>query len=320
VRIVPDTAVFLNATSFPQGAAYGLRHIRVAGGTLMSGGSHVVNGNMVISGGAYRVDTYASDSVAGYLRTEGTGRLHMLNSGNSTAPTLAVRDSAVFAGGISDSLLAGTLRLYGNFRQVYGTINGATFKAGPNHVTVLMGATPNVDFGSLGVPSDPTASNFGALRLGRTSGLPQTVTVGAGGIYADMLVDTAAGTQDTIRSAVGSVISVGGFNLNGTVFDSVKVASSAGSNPIYGSDITFRRFPATFVYQMEITRPAGVTPISMNLVRFHALRGAYIAAYQSGGTGGAFTLSFTNSTPASISGYYLRTGGAVLNWNGTQLP
>ena len=208
-RVRPDTAVFLNAGTFPSGTAYDLRSIRVAGGTLTSMGSHVVKGNMVISGGAYRVDTYATDSIAGSLRTEGSGKLYMLNSGFSMAPTLAVRDSALFAGGISDSLLAGALRIYGSFRQAYGSINGATFQASGSHTTLFAGtAGQSITFAN--PAQGATGSHFNALQI---------TNVSSGGVSLQSNVFANAQLQDGSTVAQeqlfgnGNTLTVGGTNI-----------------------------------------------------------------------------------------------------------
>jgi len=324
-RIAPDTAVFLNGGSFPSDPVFQWRSVRVAGGTLTSSSmtSRVINGDLVISGGAYLAGSYAVDSVAGALRTEGGGRLMMTGM---PAPTLAVRDSVLFAGGISDSLSAGTLRLYGNFRQVYGTVNGATFQARPSHMTVFSGlpsANQTITFETPGITG--TDSRFGMLRLARSDTImtaqPVAVTLGSS-FVADMLSDTSSGAADTLKSPTGTVISLGGFGLNSTVFDSVKVVVMVGMNPLSGDGITFLRMPRSW-YQLEINRPDSAATI-LNNVNFFPLSGmdtgVYFGAYRSSGTGN-YTLTFTSSSPASLGGRYLRGSGTTVYWNSeTPLP
>jgi hypothetical protein len=296
----------------------------VAGGTLTSMTSHIIRGNMVISGGAYRVDTYATDSIAGYLRTEGTGKLSMVNSMFSGPPMLAVQDSAVFAGGLTDSLLVGTLRIYGSFVQ-RSTVVGSSFQAGTNHVTQFSGlpsANQSIAFATPGITA--TDSRFGVLLLARAlAGVAQPVSLRLGSaFYATMFSDTSAGAIDTLKSTAGEVITLGGFNLNSTVLDSTKIVVATGTGPVSGNTIAFRRMPRSW-FQMEINRPAG-TPISLSNVSFMPLitgdMGAYFGAYQTSVGALPFTLTFTGSTPASVTGRYSKLGSAVVSWNGATLP
>jgi len=110
----PDTTVYLGSiATLPTGGGIAYKSVRVnTTDTLASPGGVTYNGDLIISGGAYRMGA-GTDSVGGFLRTEGTGALLMVAI--VAAPTLAVRDSAVFAGGPSTTLTGGAMRLYGNF-------------------------------------------------------------------------------------------------------------------------------------------------------------------------------------------------------------
>ena len=113
----PDTTVFLpGIAALPTGGGIAYKNVRVATGSVFTApGSNVTfNGSVIISSGTFAF-TAATDSIGGFLRTEATGALSM--TGTVAAPTIAVRDSAVFAGGASTSLSAGLLRIYGNFVQ-----------------------------------------------------------------------------------------------------------------------------------------------------------------------------------------------------------
>ena len=137
----------------------------------------------------------AADSVAGFLRTEGSGVFNM--PAGATGVSMAVRDSAVFAGGTSTPG-SGNLRIYGSFVQ-RGV--GSSFQAGPGHNTWLAGAKPTVTFATPGITS--TDSRFGQLWVARAvSGVSQPVSVTLGSpFYAVMLSDTSAGAADTLTSA-----------------------------------------------------------------------------------------------------------------------
>ena len=103
---------------------------------------------------------------AGFLRTEGSGVFNM--PAGATGVSMAVRDSAVFAGGTSTPG-SGNLRIYGSFVQ-RGV--GSSFQAGPGHNTWLAGAKPTVTFATPGITS--TDSRFGQLWVARAvRGIPK---------------------------------------------------------------------------------------------------------------------------------------------------
>lgn len=218
----PDTSVFLASGYLPSGSAFDWRTVRVAAGTLTSTGSHVIKGNLVISGGAFRLDTYASDSVAGALRTEGTGKLSMTNSGVSTGPTLAVRDSALFAGGATDSLLEGTLRVYGNFRQTGGATN---FRALAPHITEFAGTGAQV-ITFAGTPGSLTSgAHFGDLKVSNTLG---SLTL-ASNVFADGQFKSNL-TPATVETVIGGgrTLQVRGLDADGVVFDNAVLVLDTG--------------------------------------------------------------------------------------------
>ncbi|HVM42401.1 MAG TPA: hypothetical protein VMT77_02790, partial [Gemmatimonadales bacterium] len=105
----PDTTVYLGSiATLPTGGGIAYKSVRVnTTDTLASPGGVTYNGDLIVSGGAYRMGA-GTDSVGGFLRTEGTGALLMVAI--VAAPTLAVRDSAVFAGGPSTTLTGGAMR------------------------------------------------------------------------------------------------------------------------------------------------------------------------------------------------------------------
>ena len=112
----PDTTVFnAGIANLPTGSGIAYKSARVnTGAAFTSPGNVTFNGDLIASSGTYTMGS-GVDSVAGFLRTEGTGALSMVAI--VAAPTLAVRDSAVFAGGPSTALSGGSMRIWGNFVQ-----------------------------------------------------------------------------------------------------------------------------------------------------------------------------------------------------------
>ena len=132
-----DTTVYLGSiATLPVGAGIAYKSVRVnTSGALASPGNVTCNGNLIVSAGTYAMGS-GVDSVAGFFRTEGTGALSMVAV--VASPSLAVRDSAVFAGGASSGLTGGVLRIWGNFVQ-RGT--GGQFAPSGAHRVVFQRAT-----------------------------------------------------------------------------------------------------------------------------------------------------------------------------------
>ena len=111
----PDTTVYNGAiATLPTGSGIVYKSVRVntTGALSAPSGNVTFNGDLIVSSGTYTTGS-GIDSVAGFLRTEGTGALSMVSI--VASPTVAVGDSAVFAGGPSTTLTGGLLRLYGDF-------------------------------------------------------------------------------------------------------------------------------------------------------------------------------------------------------------
>ena len=114
VLVSPDTMVYDGTiTTVPTSSGLVYKNARInTSGAIASPGNITYHGDLIVSSGTYTIGS-GVDSAAGFLRTEGTGALSMVAI--VAAPTVAVRDSAVFAGGPSTSLTGGVLRVWGNF-------------------------------------------------------------------------------------------------------------------------------------------------------------------------------------------------------------
>jgi hypothetical protein len=163
-RIMPDTTVFLNGGFITSSSpAYAWKSVRVAGGSLSSS-STIFNGNLIISGGDYGFCA-GTDSVGGFLRTEGTGALLLTCA---EGETMAVRDSAVFAGGASS--VSGNMRIYGSFVQ---RGSATSFQGDPFGVEEFAGAAAQT-ISFTNPDSAAAGSHFGTLLVSN-AGLGVTV-------------------------------------------------------------------------------------------------------------------------------------------------
>jgi hypothetical protein len=322
-RIRPDTAVFLNGGSITSASpAYGWRSVRLAGGTLTSGGT-TYNGNLILSAGTYTAPiSGAMDSVGGFLRTDGTGVLSM--PVGTVPPTVAVRDSAVFAGGSEVGLLlSGTLRINGNFVQRGPTTT--SFQASSGHTTQFEGATnQSVTFANPGAAT----STFNNLLLARASGgLPQVtrITLGSPIFVAGTVQDTSFGVADSIIGG-GNAVATAGFSLSNTVFSNAPVVVSNSTQLLSGSVVTFANMSPTAV-QLTMSRGSGaITLASFAFLVAPTGAGKYFSATS---TATAGPVTYTFSTPVQppaasppSAGQYLRLGApaAVVVWGTTPLP
>jgi hypothetical protein len=321
-RIFPDTAVFLNGGAITSSSpAYGWKSVRLAGGTLTSSGT-TYNGNLILSAGTYTLATFgATDSITGFLRTEGSGILQMPLG--TAPPTVVVGDSAVFAGGSeTGQLVSGTLRLYGSFAQRATT---TAFAASAGHLTTFSGSgTQTVTFANPGA----SASTFGDLAIERSV---LAVSQSAGITLGSNVYVTGALQDSTFNSTVTDSILGNGFTVTanslslGSQFvlnNAPLVTTSAG---LQLSALTFRNLSPAAT-QWTINMPAG-TALSLSGLNFQSTptlgTGYYFAALLS--STGAATMTVTGASPVagSLTGYYLRTnanGSVTVTWNGTQLP
>ena len=158
VKVSPDTMVYDGTiATLPTGSGLVYNNVRAHTlGALTSPGNVTFNGDLIVSSGTYTIGS-GIDSVGGFLRTEGTGALSMVAI--VAAPTVAVRDSAVFAGGPSTSLTGGLLRIWGNFVQ---RGSGSQFAASGTHRVAFQRNVAGVQTIRF---ADPTNSFFHDLLL-----------------------------------------------------------------------------------------------------------------------------------------------------------
>jgi hypothetical protein len=322
VTVTPDTAVFLNGGSITSSSpGYGWKSVRLAGATLTSGGTRF-NGNLILSAGTYTAPiSGAIDSVGGFLRTEGTGVLSM--PVGTVPPIVAVRDSAVFAGGSEAGLLlSGTLRINGNFIQ-----RGATtsFQASSGHTTQFEGsARQTITFASPGA----NFSTFGNMFLNRLAGAvsqPTSVALGSAVFVAGVLQDTSAVAADSMFGG-GNTLTTSGFNLNATYISNAPVVVTNTTQPLAGNVVTFANMSPTAI-QLTMSRGAG-TFLLQSFAFLVAPTGAgrYFSATNTAVAGpNTYTFATPVQPPAAsppAAGTYTKLGAPVptVNWGTTPLP
>jgi hypothetical protein len=320
VRIMPDTAVFLGIdTITSSGTPYGWKSARAAGDTLVTYGT-TYNGNLIMSGGMYTfpICCNGTDSVKGFLRTEGTGTLR-LNSGDGTY-NLVVRDSAVFSGGDETGLLVNSnLYVGGNFIQ---RGDSTTFQADPYMTTIFNGSgTQTVTFGSPGA----SLSRFGTLQMARTSPSLQNagITLLSNIFLSGFIYDTSNVVTDSIAGQ-GHTVTAAGLELFGSKFVMNNAPLVTNSTSLSVSGLTFRNM-STSITQWTIHVPSAAI-ITMSNVNFLTTptTGMYFAAQaDTVGVSLTFNLPLT-PTFAALNGttFYKTINGAFTTnvvWGGSAL-
>ncbi|HXY68735.1 MAG TPA: hypothetical protein VEH62_04760, partial [Gemmatimonadales bacterium] len=335
VRFSPDTAVLLNASNFYGTGTIGVagiastpsplfawKSLRMTAGTLPSSGT-IYNGSLIVQGGTYTENTFGvTDSINGFLATQGTGILQMPLG--TFGATIVVRDSAVFAGGDeTGQLVDGWLRINGGFAQRGPT--ATSFTATSGHTTVFGGAGPQaVTFANPGA----SASTFGNLAIERAvGGLSQSdgIQLGSNIFVAGTLQDTAtaSGVTDSIAGN-GFTVNAGGIQTGSRfVLDDALLVTH--TNTLSSTGLTFVNTPtAATQWTMNLTPGASIALSGLSFQTAPASGGQYFAALL--GSSGSATLTVTGGTPAaasSLTGFYTRINGnfvVTVSWNGTPLP
>jgi hypothetical protein len=296
-RIMPDTTVFLNGGGITSASpAYAWKTVRVAGGTLSSFSGTTYNGNLIISGGSYSLCTL-TDSVVGFFRTEGSGVLAL---SCAEGEAIAIRDSAVFAGGDeTGQLTGGILRVGGDFVQ-RGPIK-TSFAASPGFSVILNGTSPAGQQIAFTDPAqDASGSHFGFLQI---SNLTAPVTlkspVFVNGILADSAIagEQINGDATTVLTTQG--ISVNQFTFNGAplvVFDTAAAPTFVLEQP------TFQGYDPS-VDELTVRMRAGVTSASDGAVFTTSLgTGHYLNVQWVQGLSIAPVFNMNTATPAAQGG------------------
>jgi hypothetical protein len=319
VRIFPDTAVFLNGGFLANAPAYAWRSVRLVAGSLSSNGV-TLNGNLIIQGGLYSLNLN-TDSVTGFLRTEGAGVLGMTNA---EGEVMVVQDSAVFAGGDeTNNLSGGTLRLRGNFVQRGPT--GSSFQATAFHTTEFAGSTrQTITFATPGTGA--AQSTFGVLSLARrnaTGAQPTAVVLTSPIFAAGYVQDTSAGAADTILGG-GNTVTTNGLILNNTVVDRAPLVVNATST-IIGNVIRFQNMDPA-VNQLTFS---GLNSFTVSSLTFATTpnAGVFMLVVRNQAAAGPITGTFLTSSPSATvmqtpQALYQRQGSplAIISWNGVTLP
>ena len=322
-RILPDTAVFLNGGTIANGSVYGWRSVRVDSGSTYSYGN-TYNGGLIISGtGSYALQS-GQDSVAGFLRTQGSGHLS-LGCGECGA-LLVVHDSAVFAGGTSNLTNGSTLRIRGSFVQ---RANPTALQADPGSTADFAGTSAQtINF----TDPDSTAagSQFGNLLISNAS---------AGGVTLanDVFAMGQLRTADTLntRTVFGSSynldvhgLSAGGCSLcSGSpklILNNVSVVVDNGAPIGTFRDVTWVNMPDPTAVFLWVRRGGGLASnygsISFPNLTFPSTPpnpGYYVRADQTDLVSPFMILHLTGTTPsqAANGGRTYTSGGAGLSWS-----
>lgn len=318
----PDTTVFNGSiAALPTGTGIGYKSVRVntTGALSAPGGNVTFNGNLVVSSGTYAASA-GVDSVQGFLRTEGTGALSM--TGTVAAPTIIVRDSAVFGGGASTSLSAGLLAIGGSFVQ---RTTAAAFQATSGHTTNFNGSgTQTVTFANPG----PSASTFGNLFIGRASGglsQPTGITLGSNIFVAGTIQDssTNAAANDSIAGGGFAATAAGGISTGSQFVMNNALLVLNNFTTFNTSGLTFRNMNPAATYLTLNRNTAGSNSVSG--INFATPVTSGVGKYFSLNTGAVtYSWTVTSSLPAasSMTGNYVKTGSPLptVTWNGTALP
>ncbi len=330
-RISPDTTVFVgtndtinsvNASIFCGACAW--RNVRASGDTLVSLGgflglSTVYNGNLLITNGLYMMSALqGTDSVYGFMRTEGSGQLRLASTDGTE--TLVVRDSAVFSGGSEAGLLGngGALAVGGGFVQRGGPTSFVGFGS---FTTVFDGTgTQTVTFASPGI----SQSSFANVFVGNASGgasQPTGITLGSNIFLSGNLEDSSTAATDSVLGN-GFTVNAGGVSL-GSQFVMNNAQLVTNTTNVFFSGLTFRNM-ATTVTQWTLNVPTG-TGITVSGLNFQTppTTGHYFDALMSAVGGNSMTVTGASPAASAMTGLYTRfnaNGPMVVVWNGTQLP
>jgi hypothetical protein len=324
-----DTVVYIGSTltTLPMGRPIRYQHLRIAATNplvLSSAGSFAdsIHGDLHISNnGALSVAASSFGVVvAGKLRATGNGSFRMPNAG----VTVAVNDSAIFAGGSNNGFLTGgTLRLRGHFAQGGGN-STASFSAGPGHTTVFADTLARRTIAMANPGTGGADSRFGTLFIGASDGFnPRPVAVELlTNIQAELLADSSFGATDTIMSAGFRVIT-NGLDAVSTVFDGTAVTVNSGQ-PLGATELTFRNMNPDSDH-LVLNRAASASFSGVNFTDTPNPAFFNLRANNTGGS--AMTFTFSASTPAAAvmtgpPARYIRTGAVLpqVIWNGTTLP
>jgi hypothetical protein len=263
-----------------------------------------VDGNVRVASGRLALDGKTLE-IYGSLTVEDQGRVSMLASEDS----LIVIDDAIFAGPSTEGLLtAGTMRLYGKFRQL-ATVSPASFLASGTHRTVLSYAD-SVVFASGGFGGD--SSRFATLQIRDGSG---TTALGS-----DVHVDgqlIAVGSR-IVESTNGNTMRVRGTGIAGIQFAGVPLEVLDGA-PVDSLRQAYFIGMDPAVTQLSISRSSGA--ISLSTISFTALTvpdpGKYLVVTDTDEFDGQpLTVALSSMNPLAHGGFLGVLGGAeVTGWN-----
>jgi hypothetical protein len=276
------------------------------GATVVVGGDLMVRGSGSLRVGA--ADSTTNLSVAGRLRTEGTGALRMLDPNSR----LDVQGDAEFFGGTTAGLLTdGALDLRGDFSQGG---NAESFAASGAHATSFIGSSDQtVNFTNPGAAAGN--SHFADLRLGQSGSV----------ISVQLLSDVTAigqlrngdGSLRRLSAAAPRTLTSHGSDVNGYQFLNVRWAVREGAAINAIDNVSFSAMDVAHPSYFDLERNTGpVTTGGMTFSSTPSGGGVYVRAADANGAGDGFLVLDMPSTSPSFHGglVTLVNGATITSW------
>ncbi len=270
-----------------------------------------VTGNLTVSGGTLDV-AFRRLVVGGTFRTQATGVLRMVNAVDS----VVVFGPAIFGGGASTELSAGHLALHGDFAQALG--DAEAFSASGTHQTWFVGsAAQTIGFSNPGAGAG--TSHFANLGIAQQSAALSVQLNADSWATGQLLTSTAVGRRFT-SGFNGAVLTTGGANVTGVVFDNARWAVNEGAAIATLDSVQFVNQDPVLT-ELAVERGSGTIALSNAEFATTPTTGRYLRVNDiNGATGGVLTVNVSNPTPAVHGGSIDVLGGAVVNgWDAALL-
>ena len=305
----PTTVEFFGPMTIPVGVGYSYNNVRLLSAAGFAG-SVSMTGDLTVAGTAHLVIGAHEVAVGGDFATQSGSLLTM----QSPASVLAVAGDASFGGaGTNGRLIAGTLRVGGNFAQ---SGNAAAFAASGSHVTVLNGSGPqSVSFANPGTTT--VLSHFQHLEIENASAAG--VTLGSA-VFANGQLRTPAGSASRTLTSAGRALQVGGLDAAGLVFDNTLLRVVNGDAITRFDDGIFRNFDPTAT-QLRLDRASG--DVTFNSVDFQTepTTGFYLHLVDTDPVASLFTVTMQTTQPPAHGGKVFESvSGQLLGWPATIAP
>jgi hypothetical protein len=274
----------------------------IPGATFTIGGNAASIGNLSDAGGILTIGAGATVN-AGTLTITGTNGQFRQAGG-----TLTVAGVASFGGASTvGQITGGTLVLNGPFTQL-STVSASSFVASGSHRTIFAGGTQTATIAS------PATTRFQDLEIDG----PGTLTLGASITANGQLISTAGANAIT---SSGATITAAGGNIDGLTLDNTLLVSNGGTLTRF-DNVTFQNY-STSATPLTITHPGAATSFTFNNTQFLVTptSGSYLSVTDANPSDGlVLTIDLLASTPPNGSAQTATSGGAVVNWLGTNAP